>query len=169
MLILATWMFVFYYTEALGYNNERRGILFTASIVYPEVPCACLYFYSWCAGTELTAVLMWLFKVHFMNMCIAIACMCIDAALFFFAHDVFCKMQLEKHSSDCAARNKYYWVVILVFFFVFVPIWYASANAMRRYANELKRPLKHGELRPLRGERHLSKIDSAYMEEIKEE
>ena len=110
MIALATWLFILYYTKLVGDYNTRRGILTTPGIIYPEVPCAMLYMYSFCAGTEFHAVLLWLYKVHFMNMCIAIACCFLDAALYFFANDVFCKMQMEKYNSDCNARNKYYWI-----------------------------------------------------------
>lgn len=92
MIILAIWLFVLYYTKIFGYYNVRRGILTTPGIIYPEIPCSLLYMYSFCAGTEFYAVLMWLYKVHMMNMFIAITCMLIDTGLFIFARDVFCKM-----------------------------------------------------------------------------
>ena len=92
MILLATWLFVLYYTKILGYYNVRRGILTTPGIIYPEIPCAMLYAYTFCAGAELTYTLEWLYKMHIMNLCIAVACMTIDAILYNFAHDVFCKM-----------------------------------------------------------------------------
>ena len=72
---------------------------------------------------------------------------------------------MEKYGSDCEARNKYFGYYILLFFVIMVPLWFASANAMRRYSEEILRPLKRrkGERKPLR---ELGTIDSVTMEEV---
>ena len=72
---------------------------------------------------------------------------------------------MEKFGSNCDARNKYFIYQILFCLFIMIPLWWSSANAMRRYSDELHRPLKkRGERKPLRAE--MGTIDSEIIEEI---
>ena len=168
MIILCTWLFVLYYTKLFGYYNVRRGLMTTPGIVFPEVPAGLLYLYSFFSGREFAFVLMWLYKLSIVNCVIAIACMLLDLAFYYADYAGFCKLQMEKYGSSCDARNKYFAYQVLLFLFLMVPLWFASANAMRRYSDEIHRPLKkRGERKPLRAE--MGTIDSANMEEIKTE
>ena len=91
--------------------------------------------------------------------------MCIDLAFYNLDYEGYCKLQMEKYGSNCEARNKYFTYYILIFLLIMVPLWFASANAMRRYSEEILRPLKRrkGERKPLR---ELGTIDSVTMEEV---
>ena len=79
-------------------------------------------------------ILGFVYKVSITNMAIALLCMIIDTLLYTLAYDDYCRLQLEYHSSDCAARNKYLYLQTVLFISILMPLWYASANATRRYA-----------------------------------
>ena len=64
MIVLCTWLFVLYYTDTFGHYNVRRGLLTTPGIVFPEIPVAMLYAYSFFSGrSEFPHILMWLYKL----------------------------------------------------------------------------------------------------------
>ena len=105
MVGFSIWLVCLYYVQVWGPYNVRRGILGTAAIVYPEIPMACLYLYSFCADSEYTYVVDWIAKGSIMHLAIAACCQLIDFSLFLFANGAFCKLQLEPSKSDCAERN----------------------------------------------------------------
>ena len=142
MIGLAAWIYVLYHTKVFGHYNVRRGFLMTASIMYCEIAVGMLYLISFCTGAEYIYMLTFLYKVQTMSLGTSIACTLIDTALYYSANPVFCKMQLESHKSDCAERNHLFGLQIFLFFFFFVPLWYACANATKRYARECLRPDK---------------------------
>ena len=89
--------------------------------------------------------------------------MCIDLAFYNLDYEGYCKLQMEKYGSNCEARNKYFTYYILIFLLIMVPLWFSSANAMRRYSQEMLRPHRRkSERTPLR---EMGTIDSAVMEE----
>ena len=108
MVCLAIGLIALYYVQAFGPYNARRGVLSIAGLVYPELPMACLYMYSFRAGTEYTFVVDWIFKGSIMHLVIAACCQLADLSLYLFAYGAFCKLQLEKASSDCGARNSWF-------------------------------------------------------------
>ena len=142
MIGLAIWIYVLYHTKVFGHYNVRRGFLMTASIMYCEIPVGMLYLVSFCASAEYIYMLTFLYKVQMMSLGTAIACTLIDAALYFIANPVFCKMQLESYKSNCSERNNLFGLQIFLFFCFFVPLWYACAKATKRYARECLRPDK---------------------------
>ena len=139
MICLATWLVVIYYTRIFGYYNVRRGILTTPGIIVPQIPCTVLYCITLGSVFDYVFVLGFLYKVSLCNMVIALLCMLIDSFLYLFAHGDYCQLQLEYHNSDCDKRNRYLYLQTALFFFVLMPIWYASANATRRYAADYNR------------------------------
>ena len=122
-----------------GHYNTRRGVLSIAALVYPEIPVATLYMYSFCAGAEYAYAVEWIAKGSIMHLVIASCCQLIDLGLYLFANGAFCKLQLEKTLESCDARNAWFGVQVLLFFVVGVPIWYACANASRRYCRDVIR------------------------------
>ena len=108
MMVATTCLILVYYVEIFGTYNVRRGVLWMPAIVYPEVPMACLYFFSFKSVKNEVFTLEWIFKGSMFHLVIAVVCQLIDASLYLFANGAFCKLQLEKQKSDCAARNEYF-------------------------------------------------------------
>ena len=139
MIVLSVTLYLYYATPVLGgEHNEGRGLLRVPGIIIPEVPCAILYGITLMSVFDYVFVLEFLYKVSLCNMFIAGLCLVIDSCLFLFAHASYCKLQLEYHNSSCDERNKNIYLNTGLFVCVFMPIWYASANATRRFAKDFQ-------------------------------
>ena len=164
MMGLVVILYLYYSTPILGgYHNVGAGLLAVPGIMVPEVPCAILYGITLLSMFDYEFVLGFLYKVSMCNLIIAIACFAIDNLLFLFSHEAYCKLQLEYHHSSCAERNEHIFVITGLFLGIFCPLWYASANATRRFAADFKRQKRHSVLEqtPLRRPQTL---DSAAMQ-----
>ena len=144
MILYATFNVMLYYTEEFGHEEsiQNRGWLSTAIQVYITVPIALFYFISLCAGaTERCQIITWLFKMNIIAIVIVSVCFLIDAFLFIYNKHAFCNLQLENPLS-CDDRNSGFLIKVLLFFVIWIPLWFACANATRRFARELIEELK---------------------------
>ena len=106
MMGLVVTLYIYYFTPYLGgYHNQGRGLLTLPAIMFTEVPCAALYGISLWSNFDYVYLLNFLYKVTICNMAIAIICQILDTVLFLAAHEVYCKLQLEYHHSQCDVRN----------------------------------------------------------------
>ena len=139
MICLAIWLYVLYYTHTFGHYNVRRGLLTMPSIIIPQIPMTVLYGMSIWSRFDYVFMLSMMYKVSMLNMTISLFCTIIDSCLYLFAQRDYCQLQLEHYNSKCDERNKYIYLQTALFAFAFLPMWYAAANATKRYAKDYNR------------------------------
>ena len=71
----------------------------------------------------------------------AIACYALDAFIFVYNKDMFCKLQLEKghHTGEnsCEDRNEGFLYQVALFYVFWVPVWIACLLSMKRFLKKI--------------------------------
>ena len=131
--------FFLYNTNLFGRDTQRRGILSACPPLWAGLLISALCICFLLVGRmEKDFIAMRLYRTNVIVLGIASACYAVDGMFFLLDKRTFCDMQLE-HRSACESRNEFFLAQVLFFFVFWAPLWFLSADAMRRYALEPKK------------------------------
>ena len=112
------------------------------SVIYPAFAIAMLYVYYFFSGKEIAFVTRFILNVQMFILGAAIACYGLDAFIFVYNKNMFCKLQLEKGNhtggeNGCDERNEGFLYQIAIFYVFWVPVWIACIMSMRRFLKQI--------------------------------